>query len=80
MITRRFIQDNKATVITLDPKLEHLILERAMQNEAGSYVALEAYADAVHRRQPAGPCGEGHNQGKTPIVLTSPLVRESSNV
>ena len=75
MITRRFIQDHKATVITLDPKLEHLILERSKQNEAGAYVALEP-------TQLQSIVGSLHslvekvtNQGKTPIILTSPLVR-----
>jgi flagellar biosynthesis protein FlhA len=75
MITRRFIQDNKATVITLDPKLEHLILERAKQNEAGSYVALEPTQMQSIVGSLRSLVEKVTSQGKTPIVLTSPLVR-----
>jgi len=75
MITRRFIQDNKATVITLDPKLEQLILERSKQNESGSYVALEPGQMQSIIGSLRSLVEKVTNQGKTPIVLTSPLVR-----
>ncbi len=75
MITRRFIQDNKATVITLDPKLEQLILERTKQNEAGSFVALEPTQMQSIINSLKNLVEKITNQGKTPIVLTSPVVR-----
>jgi flagellar biosynthesis protein FlhA len=75
MITRRFIQDNRATVITLDPKLEQLILERTKQNEAGSFVALEPTQMQSIINSLKNLVEKITNQGKTPIVLTSPVVR-----
>ncbi len=75
MITRRFIQDGKATVITLDPKLEQLILERTKQNEAGSYVALEPTQLQAIIRSLKSLVEKITSQGKTPIVVTSPVVR-----
>ena len=75
MITRRFIQDGKATVITLDPKLEQLILERTKQNEAGSYVALEPTQLQSIIRSLKNLVEKITSQGKTPIVVTSPIVR-----
>jgi flagellar biosynthesis protein FlhA len=75
MITRRFISDKKATVITLDPKLEHLILERSKQNEAGSYVALEPTQLQSIFSSLKNLVEKVTGQGKTPIVLTSPPVR-----
>lgn len=75
MITRRFIRDNKASVITLDPQLEQLILERAKQSEAGSYVALEPTQMQLIVGSLRSLVEKVTSQGKTPIVLTSPLVR-----
>ncbi len=75
MITKRFIQDNKATVITLDPKLEQLILERTKQNEAGSFVALEPTQMQSIINSLKNLVEKITSQGKTPIVLTSPVVR-----
>ena len=75
MITRRFISDKKATVITLDPKLEHLILERTKQNETGSYVALEPTQMQSIFSSLKNLVEKVTGQGKTPIVLTSPPVR-----
>lgn len=74
-ISKRFVPDDSARVITLDPALENLIAEKTKQTEQGTYVALSQ--DELQRvfnrlRETI----EGMNQmGITPIVLTSPLVR-----
>jgi flagellar biosynthesis protein FlhA len=75
VITYRFMQDKKATVITIDPKLEQLILDRSKQNEAGSHVALEPSQIQSIIASIKNLVDKLNNQGKTPIVLTSPLVR-----
>ena len=75
VITHRFIRDKRATVITLDPKLEQLILERTKQNEAGSFVALDPTQMQALVQNLKGIVERIMGQGKTPIVLTSPLVR-----
>lgn len=74
-ISKRFVPDDSARVITLDPALENLIAEKTKQTEQGTYVALSQ--DEIQRvfnrlRETI----ENMNQmGITPIVLTSPLVR-----
>ncbi len=74
-ISRRFVPDNKAHVVTLDPSLERLIGERVRQTDTGSYVAMEpeytqkilmGLKTAIERMT---------GMGITPIVLTSPNVR-----
>ena len=64
MITRRFFQENEAAVITLDPKLEQLILERSKQNEAGCVRCAGANTDAVNSRQPEKICREDYQSGE----------------
>jgi flagellar biosynthesis protein FlhA len=74
-ISRRFIPDNKARVITLDPMLEQLISEHVKQTEHGSYVALEQ--DKIQKIffGLKAAIEKINRLGLTPIVLTSPLVR-----
>jgi flagellar biosynthesis protein FlhA len=74
-ITQRFVQNNTAHVITLDPKLEQTIMERVRQSENGAYVALEP--DVVQKL--FGSLKRAIDRfaslGVPPIVLTSPIVR-----
>ncbi|MEI6100390.1 MAG: flagellar biosynthesis protein FlhA [Eubacteriales bacterium] len=74
-ISRRFIPDNKARVITLDPMLEQLIAEHTKQTEQGSYVALEQnHIQKIYMSLKVA-IERINKLGVTPIVLTSPLVR-----
>ena len=75
VITRRFIQGNEAKVITLEPKLEQLILERSKQNEAGAHIAIEPAQMQSMIKNIKELVERFNNQGKTPVVLTSPMVR-----
>jgi flagellar biosynthesis protein FlhA len=74
-ITQHFVQNNTAHVITLDPKLEQLIMERVRQSENGAYVALEP--DVVQRLFSSLKASVERLSalGITPIALTSPVVR-----
>ncbi|WP_066683543.1 flagellar biosynthesis protein FlhA [Christensenella intestinihominis] len=74
-ISKRFVPDGNARVITLDPSLENLIAEKTKQTEQGTYVALSQ--DEIQRiYSHLRTAVEKMNQmGITPIVLTSPLVR-----
>jgi flagellar biosynthesis protein FlhA len=74
-ITTRFIPDRKAHVITLDPELEHLILDNIRHTDQGTYVNLDG--DTVqHMFQSLQTSVERMNgMGIAPIVLTSPVVR-----
>jgi len=74
-ISKRFIPDDIAYAITLDPQLEQLILDSTKQSEHGSYLAIEpmqvhAIFDALRSL-----IENMKNKGRTPVILTSPLVR-----
>ncbi len=74
-ISKRFIPNNHARVITLDPNLEQLISEKTKQTEQGTFVALDQ--EQIQRIYMSLKAAiENMNKlGITPIVLTSPLVR-----
>ena len=74
-ISKRFIPEDTANAITLDPSLEQMIIDSTKQSEHGSYLAIEpaqihAIFDALREIVESMK-----NRGKTPIILTSPLVR-----
>ncbi|MDR1117326.1 MAG: flagellar biosynthesis protein FlhA [Oscillospiraceae bacterium] len=74
-ISKRFIPDDVAHVITLDPMLEQLIAENTRQSEHGAYLSLEpAQIHTIFDRL-REIIEKVSNLGKTPVVLTSPLVR-----
>lgn len=75
-ISKRFIPDNKARVITLDAKVEQTIAERIRQSEQGSYVALDQ--EQIHSifESLKTAVDKMTNKGLMPIVLTSPLIRK----
>jgi flagellar biosynthesis protein FlhA len=75
MISKRFIPDKKARVITLDPALEQLIADSTKPTERGSYLAMEPSAlQTVFERLKTIVDGM-QGRGQTPIILASPLVR-----
>ena len=74
-ISKRFIPENVAYAITLDPSLEQLIIDSTKQSEHGAYLAIEpVQAHSIFDKLRA-IIGNMKNRGKTPVVLTSPLVR-----
>lgn len=74
-ISKRFIPNNKAQVITLDPSLEQLLAEKTKQTEQGTYVALSQEEIQRIFASLKGAIEKMNQLGITPIVLTSPLVR-----
>jgi flagellar biosynthesis protein FlhA len=74
-ITKKYVPDRKARVITLDPVVENTILDNIRQSEHGSYVSLEA--DTVNRvfQSLKTAIERVSGMGLQPIVLTSPVVR-----
>ncbi|MBP7402717.1 MAG: flagellar biosynthesis protein FlhA [Clostridia bacterium] len=74
-ITRKFLPGGKARVITLDPQLEQLILERLRTTDQGSFVALSPDQIQQVMRSLQSAVEETMALGITPIVLTSPAVR-----
>ena len=74
-ISKRFVQDGKARVVTLDPALEQLIIERLRQTEQGSFVALSPDQIQSLLRNLRHALERLMSLGISPIVLTSPAVR-----
>jgi flagellar biosynthesis protein FlhA len=75
MITNRFIPDKVAHVITLDSKLEQLIVESTRQSEHGTYNAIDPLQlNAIYNNLKT-LADNAREAGQVPIALTSPLVR-----
>ena len=74
-ISKRFLPDEEAHVITLDAALEQLIAENTKQSEHGSYLTLEPAALHSIFDKLRAHVEKISNGGNRPIILTSPLVR-----
>jgi flagellar biosynthesis protein FlhA len=74
-ITKRFIPDDVAYAITLDPSLEQLIINSTKQSEQGAYLAIEPVQVHTIFDKLRAIIENMKNRGKTPVILTSPMVR-----
>ena len=74
-ISKRFIVDDAAHVITLDPSLEQMIAEHTKQTDQGSYLALEPAQLHIIFDNLRALVERIRNLGRMPLILTSPLVR-----
>ncbi|MCL2078483.1 MAG: flagellar biosynthesis protein FlhA [Oscillospiraceae bacterium] len=74
-ISKRFIPEDVAYAITLDPSLEQLIIDSTKQSEHGSYLAIEPVQVHSIFDKLRSIIENMKNKGKTPVILTSPLVR-----
>ena len=74
-ISKRFIPDDVAYAITLDPSLEQLIVDSTKQSEHGTYLAIEPAQVHFIFDKLRGIIENMKNKGRTPVILTSPLVR-----
>jgi len=74
-ISKRFIPEDVAYAITLDPLLEQLIIDSTKQSEHGAYLAIEPVQVHSIFDKLRFIIENMKNKGKTPVILTSPLVR-----
>ena len=74
-ISKRFIPEDVAYAITLDPSLEQLIIDSTKQSEHGAYLAIEPMQIHSIFDKLRSIIENMKNKGKTPVILTSPLVR-----
>ena len=74
-ISKRFIPDDVAYAITLDPSLEQLIIDSTKQSEHGAYLAIEPLQVHSIFDKLRAIIENMKNRGKAPVILTSPLVR-----
>ena len=74
-ITQRFIPNNKARVITLDPAVEQMIAGSVRQTERGSYAAIEPVQIQKILVSAKKAVEASIGSGGSPVFLTSPAVR-----
>jgi flagellar biosynthesis protein FlhA len=63
------------TVITLDPKVEQEIMNSIKQTEQGAYITLDPGKTKQILNSVETELKKLENQGKAPIIITSPIVR-----
>ena len=75
-ISSKFFPANETTsVVTLDPKLEQKIMGSVKQTEQGAYLNLDPDTTKEIMRSVETETGKLEEQGKAPIIITSPIVR-----
>ncbi len=75
-ISNKYFNHNEATsVITLDPKVEQEIMNAVKQTEQGSYLALDPDYSTSIMTSLQEESGKLEELGRTPIIITSPIVR-----
>lgn len=74
-ITKRFITNNKAKVITLDAALEQSIMDAVQQTEYGAYLNLDPQRIQDIYNSLSKEIQKFSNIGEQPLVLASPVVR-----
>jgi flagellar biosynthesis protein FlhA len=74
-ITKRFIIENKAKVITLDSSLEQSIMDSVQQTEYGAYLNLDPQTVQHIYNSLSREIQRFSNIGEQPMVLASPVVR-----
>lgn len=74
-ISKKFIKDKKSNVITLDPKVEQIILDSVQRTEHGAYLTLEPNTTNSIISSLTNQVQRLMKLGQQPIVLASPIVR-----
>lgn len=70
-----FFSNETTSVITLDPKVEQEIMNAVKQTEQGSYLALDPEYTQKLMISLKEEMGKLEELGRTPIIITSPIVR-----
>ena len=74
-ISKKFMGDKNPNVITLDPKLEQVIMDSIQKTEHGSYIALEPETTNSILRSLSKQVQKVMQLGRQPVILASPVVR-----
>lgn len=75
-ISSKFFAANEATnVVTLDPSLEQEIMNSVKHTEQGSYINMAPDRTKAMIESVKTEIGKLEEMGRTPIVITSPIVR-----
>ena len=75
-ISNKFFSPNESTtVITLDPKIEQDIMAAVKQTEQGAYLTLDPEESKHIIKSTEEEVDKLEKMGKSPIIITSPIVR-----
>ncbi len=72
---RYFVQNDTNSVVTLDPKIEQEIMSCVKQTENGSFINMDPARTHAILDSVKAEMQKLENLGKTPIIITSPIVR-----
>jgi flagellar biosynthesis protein FlhA len=72
---RYFAQNDTNSVVTLDPKIEQEIMSCVKQTENGSFINMDPARTHAILDSVKAEIQKLENLGKTPIIITSPIVR-----
>lgn len=70
-----FADGDMTTVVTLDPNVEQDIMNSIKQTEQGAYITLDPAKTKKILNSVEAEVKKLENQGKAPIIITSPIVR-----
>ncbi|MDE6024492.1 MAG: flagellar biosynthesis protein FlhA [Lachnospiraceae bacterium] len=70
-----FGDEDLTTVITLDPKVEQMIMNSVKQTEQGAYISLDPAVTKEILNVTEAELKKLENKGQAPIIITSPIVR-----
>ena len=75
-ISNKYFGDNETTtVVTLDPKVEQMIMSSIKQTEQGAYISLDPAVTKQILAATEAEIQKLENKGQSPIIITSPIVR-----
>ena len=74
-ISKGCLNSSSNEVITLDPKLEQLIIDSVQKNEAGTYIAIDPEISNKIVTKTASLAEKMAQSGKQPVIIASPVVR-----
>ena len=74
-ISKRFLSEQNSSVITLDPKLEQLIMDSLQRTEAGTYLSLDPNVTNAILGSLTRQVQKLIQLGQQPVILASPVVR-----
>ena len=75
-ISSKYFGDGDMTsVVTLDPKIEQMIMSSIKQTEQGAYISLDPSVTKSILKSTEIEIQKLENKGQAPIIITSPIVR-----
>jgi len=74
-ISKKFFDEETNQVITLDPSIEQQIMDSVKKTEQGMFLSLDPSIVEELMQATASSVAKLDSMGRTPVILTSPIVR-----